>query len=55
MKGQSQMTMDPICFLGVRAALFLVQTQVNSFVRIIPVELQFQLSGEHTITKLSHL
>lgn len=44
--------MDLVCALGVRS---LVQACVNSFVKIIPVELQFQLSGERVITKLSHL
>lgn len=54
-RGQNQKTMDPVCVLGVMAVLGLVQARVNSFVKIIPVELQFRLSGERVITKLSHL
>lgn len=47
--------MDHVCVLGVTAVLGLAQARVNSFVKIIPVELQFRLSGERVITKLSHL
>lgn len=54
-RGHNQKTMDPVCVLGVTAVLGLVQARVNSFVKIIPVELQFWLSGERVITKLSHL